>query len=492
MMVETWPRWKWMGILLTASLFVLGVFIGFSSYSGFLGFPLDDAWIHQVYARNLVQQGEWSYNLGQPSGGSTSPLWSLLLGGAYILGINPVIWSAILGWLALFCTAVLAEDLLRGWLPENKRNFPWIGLFFIMEWHLVWASVSGMETTLFICIVFAVFRVLCKDKNRNWIAGVLIGICTWVRPDGITLLGPAIFLLLFEPGASSRRVRNIAELIIAFLALFVPYLLFNLILAGNIWPSTFSAKQAEYQASTGLPLFQRLWSLFLPFLAGGGVILVPGLLAAIGYATKQRKNEIIAAILWFAGYLVMYAIRLPVNYQHGRYMMPAMACFFLIGLWGMVQWISHWPHQKWFNLTRVFWTVSLAVVTLMFLGMGCVTYKTDVAIIETEMVQTARWIQMNTPPDSRVAAHDIGAMGYFSERKIIDLAGLVNPEVIPFIRDEAKLKDYINTKEIDYLVTFPNWYPQLTHLRPTVYQSGGIYSPQSGGENMRVYIWGSK
>ncbi|HSE40756.1 MAG TPA: hypothetical protein VLH08_08325, partial [Acidobacteriota bacterium] len=42
------------------------------------------------------------------------------------------------------------------------------------------------------------------------------------------------------------------------------------------------------------------------------------------------------------------------------------------------------------------------------------------------------WIQMNSTPDSTLAVKDIGYIGYYSQRKILDLAGLVSPECIPF------------------------------------------------------------
>jgi hypothetical protein len=54
--------------------------------------------------------------------------------------------------------------------------------------------------------------------------------------------------------------------------------------------------------------------------------------------------------------------------------------------------------------------------------------------------------------------HDIGAMGYFSDRELIDLAGLINPEVIPFIRDEEKIHDYMLKKNAAYFVGFNDWY----------------------------------
>jgi hypothetical protein len=91
--------------------------------------------------------------------------------------------------------------------------------------------------------------------------------------------------------------------------------------------------------------------------------------------------------------------------------------------------------------------------------------------------------------DAVIAAHDIGAMGYFSERKIIDLAGLVTPDVIPFIRDEKRLRTYMDEQKVDYLVTFPGWYPELTSGLDVLYDSEGIYAPRLGSDNMTVFVW---
>jgi hypothetical protein len=131
-------------------------------------------------------------------------------------------------------------------------------------------------------------------------------------------------------------------------------------------------------------------------------------------------------------------------------------------------------------------TLALA---LAFAGLGARAYRRDVQIIETEMVATARWIQANTEPDSRIAAHDIGAVGYYAGRPLLDLAGLVSPEVIPFIRDESRLAEWLDAAGADYLVTFPGWYPGLVSGRQPVFVSGGPYSPPMGGENMAVYYW---
>ena len=88
-------------------------------------------------------------------------------------------------------------------------------------------------------------------------------------------------------------------------------------------------------------------------------------------------------------------------------------------------------------------------------------------MIESEMVATANWVSVNVPPGTLVAAHDIGALGYFGRHALIDLAGLVSPEVIPFLRDENQLRIYMTSRGVRYLVAFPDWYPTLTaHLTP--------------------------
>ena len=105
------------------------------------------------------------------------------------------------------------------------------------------------------------------------------------------------------------------------------------------------------------------------------------------------------------------------------------------------------------------------------------------------MVDTALWINENLPKDSVIAAHDIGAVGFFANRKIIDLAGLISPEVIPFIRDEKQLSDYIDMSYVDYLMTFPGWYEELDQSKTEIFSTGGLFSPNAGGENMAIYIW---
>lgn len=454
-----------------------------------LGFPLDDAWIHQTYARNLGLRAEWAFLPGQPSAGSTAPLWSALLAPAHALRLGPYLWTYLLGWLALLAVALEGVRAFRALCPHKASAGWWVGLFLALEWHLVWAAGSGMETLLMAWLALVALRRLAAGERRWLQLGALIGLSVWVRPDGITLLGPALFTLALSPGAWSERGKSLARLLLGVALLFAPYLLFNYLLAGSIWPNTFFAKQTEYAVLRQIPLWRRyLTEAGLP-LIGAGVLLLPGFAIQMARAVRGRNWGAVAGAIWVLGYLFLYAWRLPVTYQYGRYVMPLMPVYFTWGLAGSVAWLQLESASAWQRVLSRAWVFATALVALAFWVIGARVYARDVAIIESEMVAAARWVAANTSEGALVAAHDIGALGYYAQRDLLDLAGLVSPEVIPFLRDETRLARFLDTRQAHYLVTFPAWYPDLVQRSRLLYTTGGKFSPQIGGENMAVYQW---
>ncbi len=150
------------------------------------------------------------------------------------------------------------------------------------------------------------------------------------------------------------------------------------------------------------------------------------------------------------------------TYQHGRYLIPMIPVFYIIGIIGTFQLIylykkKHVQVQKWIKPA----VIGCFFCSLIFVVSGLQALNTDIKTIDQLMVQPALWIKNNTKPDDLIAVHDIGAMGYFSGRNIIDLAGLIQPELIPFIRDEQEIKSYLVKNNADYLVAFKDWYPDL-------------------------------
>lgn len=465
-----------------------------------IGFPLDDAWIHQTYARNIAYFGDWAFLPGQPSAGSTAPGWSLLLAMGHWLKLGPYLWTYFVGWAFLWGLGIAASIGFELLLPQRPGLGIIAGAIVIFEWHMTWAAGSGMETILSALITLIVLiRIIQLARESSWDfyhliwhwfgLGILIGLGIWIRPDGITVLGIVGFTLLFLENNTKEKVRLGLYLCIGLFVTIIPYLIFNLLLAGEIWPNTFYAKQAEYDILRNISIWRRLLNMVQLPLVGVGILLLPGFLLFIYQSYRRKEWAKLFAAGWVIGYLVLYAWRLPVSYQHGRYIMPVIPAYCLFGLVGIVILFEHQLKAAWWRITQRSWAVLIGMILISFWFLGGRAYAWDVAVIESEMVDVAQWVAENTDEDALVAVHDIGAMGYFGSRNLLDLAGLISPEVIPIIRDEPSLLTHLNSKEADYLVTFPGWYKILAKNKPIIYNTNAEFSPGLGGENMSVYKW---
>jgi len=486
-------------IYLALAVLVAGVYLAVNRAVGEAGYPLDDAWIHQTYARNLGEHGLFAFAPGQPSAGSTAPLWSGLLAVGYALRLEPLAWTYGLGILLLALTAWLTRRLVLGLAPEASKAAWLAGALVVVEWHLTWSAVSGMETLLFAALALVVFGAEPRTRwppalaLSGWL-GVAAGLAVFVRPDGLLLL-PFMLARAAEP-AEGRGARLTLNLL-AFGALLAAYLGLNRALGGSIWPNTLYAKQAEYAALTLTPLWTRLGQVGAQPFIGPVALLLPGLAALVVGRWGQRAGRVrrlwavALPLAWAAGVVGAYALRLPVTYQHGRYLMPVIPVLIAAGVAGLAGWLRPGSTRRGVRVFSRVWVAAVAAVALLFTGLGAQAYARDVQIIQTEMVRTADWVRDNTAPDAVIAAHDIGALGYFGERPILDLAGLVSPEVIGFMRDEAQLRAWLDQQGADYVMTFPGWYPALVAgpQAERVFVTGSPASVAAGGENMAVYRW---
>ena len=485
----------------TATLVTAVLYLSVSNSSAGLGFPLDDAWIHQTYARNLAELGEWAFIPGVTSAGSTAPLWSALISLGYYAQLDPLFWTYLGGLALLAFSAWVAARWFAIRFPK-RADVAWIvAILVALEWHLAWASLSGMETLALGAISLLCFFWLESRRVGALLIGLLIGVGVWIRPDALTLLlAPVAYMAIRD---REKRIKEWLSLGIGTAVPVAAYLIFQRGLSGELLPNTFFAKQAEYSALRELPLLVRLltqagipgeWLGATGLQTGGPligvlVVLIPGLFILVWRSSRSKQWFQLIPLVWAGLYLAVYAVRLPVTYQHGRYAIPVIPVLLVLSYEGIMRWIEPRSPALTKRIVSRAWILVVAISSLTFWVIGAGAYSRDVAIIETEMVATAHWIQNNTSEEAVVAAHDIGAIGYFASRRLIDLAGLVSPDVIPFIREEAALAEHLDDVGAEYLITFPSWYPELTAGRQSLFVTGAHYSPAAGGENMVVYAW---
>ena len=472
------------------------------------GFPLDDSWIHQVYGRNLAATGMWAFVPGVPSAASTSPMYTVLLALGYKLGISFKLWTYGLGIVALWVAGMVGGRMSERLLPNQPFIRLYGGLSVILAWHLVWAAASGMETMLFSMWTLVLLYVGWQELDgrsqrardvvlRGAVFGVTAAFATMTRPEGVALAGLiGLVILLVQPQKSWRLfiIWTICASI-AFLIAISPYFALNLHLTGGLLPDPAAAKQAENAPLLLDSYPTRIKSMLLPLVAGVQLFFLPGVIFFVIQQLRKLREDrrillLIVPVLWSVGLIALYAARLPAYYQHGRYVIPALPAFIVVGVAGTIQLIMVARNSVAGRVLTRSLAISLLLALAFFFFQGASVYGRDVKIIDEEMVASAHWIKDNIPLDQMLAIHDIGAVGYFAPRPILDLAGLVSPEIIPFILDKDQLWLWLQQKNARYLMAFPDQIPSDdihdSHLCP-VFTTGGQASIQAGGPNMTVY-----
>jgi len=87
--------------------------------------------------------------------------------------------------------------------------------------------------------------------------------------------------------------------------------------------------------------------------------------------------------------------------------------------------------QRWAKTALVTgWVATVALNAWLFFGQVVPHARRFPPGVQECYIGMGEWLRENTPPDAVVAALDIGAVGYASERRVLDLMGLVSPEIL--------------------------------------------------------------
>ncbi len=519
------------------------------------GFPLDDSWIHQDFARTLATTGQFAYLPGRSAAGSTSPLWVLLLVPPYWLAHGSpsvpllVTWVAALGWLALAGIGVTA-----GWAAFDLAGLTHAsyrvrltaailaGVACAAEWHLDWAAVSGMETDLFALVVLALF-VAASRKVSPIVSGLFVALAISLRPEGILAALVVIVGALVGAMAPRRAVTGVEGLhaespnslsespgmpahhgraryrtrsvliqdlrhwslrwLVPFMVTIMvgtlPYLWFNWLASGHLLPSTLYAKSAYFDVGNFLQMVASdLGGVALTVIGGSPVILLLGALSYShwllnhGSLKAERASQHSDLFgphpsdantdvslrwilwLWIGGLVILYAGHGVETLVHGRYLIPTLPALIALGAAGAAPVLVS-TRQRLLGVVAGILLVGSGVFSLV---RGAQIFAANVGFINATQVATALWLKSNTKAGTLVATHDIGAIGYFSGDQVVDIAGLVDPELIPLINNQAALEAALRARHVAYVVIYTDWFLSpntLVHdLAPnTMYRAPG-------------------
>jgi hypothetical protein len=429
------------------------------------GLPFDDAWIHLVFARNLAEQGRMGFNSCCWSGGSTSPLWDFLLAIGYRLSGNMLAIAYILGsfcyLLTSFCLFLFLDKIFDG-LEGGYEASLMVVICFAITGYIPYLALSGMDTLLFLGLSLGSLVSLVHKKYL--LSGWLLAALILTRIEGLGLAS----LLCLVTGIRAwynckwRYFVNITAPVIVALAF---YLLFNRIITGSYLPTTMLGRKWLWGLSENLWAFDlhRTQRFFLDWInlirafvladGGWGRTLFVGISGMIGVIALMRKfihsTEITLLVGWVLIHNLAYIFLAPVAYL--RYQSPNLI---LIPVLLMSGWL--WLVQIVRPCLRR-WLVLGTGTTIIFSFLpGTIAYRQvfvwNVTHINQVHVNAGKWISKHLPENAVVAAFDIGAIKYFSNRQVLDLGGLIDPDFVHNYLYPGRVVDYLHENRVRYLV----------------------------------------
>jgi hypothetical protein len=425
---------------------------------GLHGFPLDDSWIHFHLARNVAEGHGFAYNPGVPVSGSTAPLWTLLLAALFKAGGVYPAWAKVAGVAAALGAAWLARRLALAWTGDAALG---LTAALVTAWSapMVWGALSGMEVALAALLVTA--ALVAHVEGRTATSAALVGLAALARPESV-LLVPLLWL------GGPLTARRSAVVLGLPAVLLLPWVMFNLRTFGSPLPATAAAKiegglvgllgGARESAAMTLLFrpwqFEREWITWLTLVnVLLPVLILPGLWVV--WRRGGRAWALPASILFLhpLGMALLAPYRGPA-FQEGRYSIQILPLAIVVAVSALLL------GDGW--LRRVAMALLLAA-GLASLSPGATRYAWAVQNIDAMQVSLGRWVEAHTPPGSRLALNDVGAIAYVGRREVVDMMGLVTPGIIPYRRaGETGVLRFLERACPDYLIIFPAWFPVLS------------------------------
>jgi hypothetical protein len=335
-----------------------------------------------------------------------------------------------------------------------------------------WLMLSGMETPLFVFILLLSICVLDKkDIKYDLVLGVVAGLAFLARPEGaiVVLCIPIRLLILAVQGKATRR-RFGTFILSGILAVIVvtPWILYCISTTGNPLPDTFYAK-VHTPTEFEIGAWDEWWVLFvnqmpyIPVAVFLGVVLI---------VKGKPFAWLLPAVL-----TVLYRLSTPYSalINNARYLVPVFDLFIVVAI------------ASGAIVFKLVFTSLLEITDELTVNVSCLAILAFIVItplfphyvwqatnygkaagnINDMQVAMGYWLDENTPPDAVFAIHDAGAIRFFSGRTVIDLAGLVTPDIIHLNMTTRQKMQYLCDHGCNYFVFFDELFSYWAHYLPS-------------------------
>jgi hypothetical protein len=410
----------------------------------------DDAYITLTYAKNLARGNGFVYNHPPATLGTTTPLFTLLVAFlGLVLPFLTVAQVAVLvstaawigtGWLLY----VLARRLVIAPIPAA------VAAVIPLLTAQGWVMSLGMEAWPFQFLL--VGSICLAISHKPFWVGTCVAALALTRGEG-ALLGVILFGFLWakEPRSPLRFVPGLAIPTVAWAT-------YSLSTFGVVIPNTLAAKQI--QASSPLSFFNAMMTDLLPGQLEGYSIVrvwwlgpcIPLLGLGLLYAIR-RKRPMGLFVLWGITYLAAYSLINPGPYPWYRlHVVFVIQVLVGLGLGWMVELFDGCGEQR----KRILLGLGTLVVAGLFLypGFHFTMLQAPQHLGDyraSAYREVSAWLREHTGPTDSVAFAEIGYLGYFTDNRIVDLAGLIDPSITDHLATDGYAWGFWHYKPDYYL-----------------------------------------
>lgn len=441
-------------------------------FAVFHGYGFDDPFITYRYATNLAAGQGFVYNPGERVLSTTAPLYALLLAPFAALGLEAPLISNLIG-----CISQSAGALAL-WRLGGLARMPVAGgaaaLLYPLSPHLVLAL--GAETTFFIAVTLWGFVALAA--GRPAIAGLLLAIATLTRADAaLAAVIGGFALLLPEPlwkrsaflpartgapagnwlGGRERSSRGRLHPLLrfggAYALVVLPFFGAAWMYFGSPLPATLGVKRSQaripgsrsYLAGLGQQLAGLARRpLFWPVLG----LALPGLVTGI-----RRRGPLFLPLAWGGLHALAYSL-LGVTAYFWYYGPAALALITAAALGAET--LAAWLRAQAGARASAAIVATLIGLALAAQGLALARMRTHPDPRLPLYRAAGQWLAANTGPEARVGALEVGIIGYYSGRPMVDFAGLIQPDVAGVFERgasyDAAARQAITIYQPEYLV----------------------------------------
>lgn len=330
---------------------------------------------------------------------------------------------------------------------------------------------KGMETgVLMLCLAallaFALhYQVFVRSNPRiAFMFGVLLGLVMLARLDMVFLImatyAAAIGALLSRRHDRTQAFSTLSDLALCTLGLALvlsPYFIYNKVVFGDFMPISGKLKNTFpyiVQPDFGPPRF-KVRDLVAAAVAGGFVVWA--------VATVRNWRTLGSIQKYFYVATLIGAIAVVAHYLNTALFMK----------WAVFTW--HFAFYYWMLClipVAVLAQMRLCTNREMFCSAGALGLSLLVLVhILTNTgeqflrksrwhiasYEAAVWARQNLPSDAVLAMTDAGFFGFFSQRAVINLDGLVNNMEYQNALKQRKLAHYLSQKRVEYYVQHAIW-----------------------------------